>query len=62
MRIDDETLVEAVLAGRTECFATLVDRHAPAVFRLVRLGRDTGIVECKDIILVEIVGQGQRFE
>ena len=34
--MDDESLVEAVRGGRTELFADLVDRHAGAVFRLVR--------------------------
>lgn len=33
---DDGEIVGAVLAGRTELFAELVDRHAAAVFRLVR--------------------------
>ncbi|MHC4340875.1 MAG: RNA polymerase sigma factor [Planctomycetota bacterium] len=36
MRMDDRALVEAVRAGRTELFARLVDRHAAAVFRLIR--------------------------
>ena len=36
MRIDDATLVLEVKKGHTERFAELVDRHAPAVFRLVR--------------------------
>ena len=35
-RREDSDLVEAVRAGRTELFADLVDRHAPAVFRVVR--------------------------
>ena len=34
--MDDKSLVEAVRGGRTELFADLVDRHASAVFRLVR--------------------------
>lgn len=36
MRKPDGALVEAVLAGRVGVFAQLVDRHAAAVFRLVR--------------------------
>jgi len=33
---DDAEVVRAVLTGRAERYAELVDRHAPAVFRLVR--------------------------
>lgn len=33
---DDGEIVRAVVQGRTELFAELVDRHAAAVFRLVR--------------------------
>jgi len=33
---DDGKIVRTVLEGRTELFAELVARHAPAVFRLVR--------------------------
>lgn len=33
---DDGEIVRAVIGGRTELFAELVDRHAAAVFRLVR--------------------------
>lgn len=36
MRPDDAEIVRAVLAGRTERFAELVERHAAAVFRIVR--------------------------
>jgi len=36
MRADDGEIVRAVLAGRTERYAELVERHAPAVFRVVR--------------------------
>jgi RNA polymerase sigma-70 factor (ECF subfamily) len=36
MREDDRALVEAVRAGQVERFAALVDRHAAAVFRVVR--------------------------
>ena len=32
----DADVVRAVLAGRTELFRELVDRHAPGVFRIVR--------------------------
>ena len=35
MRNDGE-IVQAILSGRTERFTELVDRHAPAVFRLLR--------------------------
>ncbi|MEE8106840.1 MAG: RNA polymerase sigma factor [Planctomycetota bacterium] len=35
MRNDGE-IVQSILAGRPERFAELVDRHAPAVFRLLR--------------------------
>ncbi|MHC4960241.1 MAG: RNA polymerase sigma factor [Planctomycetota bacterium] len=34
--LDDRALVLAIRAGRTELFAELVRRHAPAVFRIVR--------------------------
>ena len=33
---DDGEIVRAVIGGRTELFAELVDRHAATVFRLVR--------------------------
>jgi len=36
MRRDDAQLVEAVRAGTTAAFADLVERHAPAVYRLLR--------------------------
>lgn len=36
MRRDDAAIVRAVREGRTELFADLVDRHAGAVFRVVR--------------------------
>jgi RNA polymerase sigma-70 factor (ECF subfamily) len=36
VRVDDEATITAILEGRTDRFAELVDRHAPAVFRLVR--------------------------
>jgi RNA polymerase sigma-70 factor (ECF subfamily) len=34
--LDDRALVLAIRAGRTELFAELIRRHAPAVFRIVR--------------------------
>jgi len=36
MRRSDTDLVHAIRAGRREAFGELIDRHAPAVFRLVR--------------------------
>ena len=36
MRVDDGAIITAILEGRTDRFAELVDRHAPAVFRLIR--------------------------
>jgi len=36
MRRDDAALVAAVRQGRSGLFAELVERHAPAVFRIVR--------------------------
>ena len=37
---NDGEIVQAILSGRTERFAELVDRHAPAVFRLQCAARD----------------------
>jgi RNA polymerase sigma-70 factor (ECF subfamily) len=62
MRMDDRELVEAVRAGRTELFAGLVDRHAAAVFRLIRAAiRHEADAEdiAQEVFLASFLGLGR---